>query len=154
MADAWFRAIRARDYPAARAALQQLIEVLQGPEHASLRAAITKWFLEVVLPVYLPEEKLGEFGNLRDLVEVRQMLSENMVKWSEEWLAKGEAKGLAQGQRSLLIRQAQARFGAGAAAEFGDHLQRVDSPETLATIGEWLLTCASSEALLAKVRRA
>ena len=165
VADAWFRAIRIRDYPAANAALEQLIDVLEGPEHARLRAAITKWFLHVVLAVFLPKEELGQLRKLRDLVEVRQMLNENMVKWSEEWLAKGEARGLArglargeargeaQGQRSLLVRLVQARFGARAAAEFSDHLRRVDSPETLGTIGEWLVTCASSEALLAKLRQ-
>ena len=158
VADAWFRAIRVRDYPAANAALEQLIDVLEGPEHASLRAAITKWFLRVVLAVFLPEGELEQMRKLRDLVEVRQMLSENMVKWSEEWLTKGEArglaKGLAQGQRSLLVRLARARFGSGTAAEFSDHLERINSPETLGTIGEWLLTCASSEALLAKLRQA
>ena len=89
-----------------------------------------------------------------------------MVKWSDEWIAKGraegeargeargEAKGKDQGQRSLLVRLAQARFGAGVAAEFADQLDQVKSLETLGAIGEWLVTCTSSDALLAKMRQA
>ena len=166
VADAWFRALRARDYQSASAALKQLIEVLDGPEHARLRAIITEWFLDVMLELFLPKKELGELKNSQDLVEVRQMLSENIVKWSEEWIAKGEARGLAKGeakglakgeargQRSMLVRQAQARFGTGAATEFADQLDRVNSPETLGAIGEWLVTCSSSEALLAKMRQA
>ena len=59
VADAWFRAIRVRDYEGANAALQQLTVVLDGPEHDRLRAAITNWFLEVPLATYLPEEELS-----------------------------------------------------------------------------------------------
>ena len=86
------------------------------------------------------------------------MLSENIVKWSEEWIAKGEARGLAKGeargQRSMLVRQARARFGTGAAIEFADQLDCVNSPEALGAIAEWLVTCSSSKALLAKMRQA
>ena len=84
------------------------------------------------------------------------MLSENIVKWSDEWIAKGEARAKARaeakGQREILVRMAQARFGTDAATEFADHLDRVDSTESLFTIGDWLVTCSSSEALLNKMR--
>ena len=84
------------------------------------------------------------------------------MKWSDEWIAKGEARGEARakaraeakGQRKILVRMAQARFGTDAATEFADHLDRVDSTESLFTIGDWLATCSSSEALLAKMRQA
>ncbi|MYC64835.1 MAG: Rpn family recombination-promoting nuclease/putative transposase [Acidobacteriia bacterium] len=142
VADAWFRAIRARDYGGAAAALQQLIVVLEGPEHDRLRATITKWLLEVVLVAYLPEEELSQLQGVRELAEVK----ENMVKWSD--------KAMAQGQRRILVQQARARFGADTAAELSDQLERVSSSERLGAIGEWLLTCASGEALLAKVRQA
>lgn len=154
VADAWFRAFRARDYEGADAALQQLIVVLEGPEHDRLRAAITKWLLEVVLAAYLPEEELSQLQGVRGLAEVK----ENMVKWSDKAMAKGEARGEARGeakgQRQILVRLAQARFGADTAAELSDQLERVSSSEKLGTIGEWLLTCASGEALLAKTRQA
>lgn len=146
VADAWFRAFRARDYGGAAAALQQLIVVLEGPEHDRLRAAITRWLLEVVLAAYLPEEELSQLQGVRELSEVK----ENMVKWSDKAMARGEAKG----QRRILVQLAQARFGAGTAAELSDQLERVSSSEKLGAIGEWLLTCASGEALLAKVRQA
>ena len=83
VADAWFRALRVRDCSPASAALTQLIEVLDGPEHARLRAIITEWFLGVVLKMSLPEKDLGQLRKLSDLAEVRQMLSENIGKWSE-----------------------------------------------------------------------
>ena len=107
---------------------------------------------------------------------------ENTVKWSDEWIAKGEARGIAKGeargiakgeargiakgearglakgevrgQRRILVRLAQARFGAGAAAELASQLDQVNSLETLDAIGEWLVSCASSEALFAKMRQA
>lgn len=81
------------------------------------------------------------------------MLSENVVKWSEKWIAMGEARGKAEGQRSILVRLARARFGAGTAAEFSDQLERVSSSEQLDAMSEWLLTCASGDALLAKIRQ-
>lgn len=124
------------------------------PNHARLRAAITNWFLEVVLAMYLPEEEMSQMQGVRELAEVKQMLSENVVKWSEKWIAMGEARGKAEGQRSILVRLARARFGAGTAAELSDQLERVSSSEQLGAIGEWLLTCGSAEALLAKVRQA
>ena len=186
VADAWFRALRVRDYPSASAALTRLIEVLEGPEHASLRATAADWFLKVVVKAFLPEQEFVELGHLRNLTEVKQMLGENMVKWSDEWIAKGEARGIAkgiakgeakgiakgeargiakgeakglakgevQGQRSILVRLAQARFGEGAAAELASQLDQVNSLETLGVIGEWLVTCTSSEALFAKMRQA
>ena len=126
--------------------MQQLIVVLEGPEHDRLRAAITKWLLEVVLAAYLPEEELSQLQGVRELAEVK----ENMTNWFDKAMAEGEAKG----QRKILLQQAQARFGAGTAAELSDQLERVSSSEKLAAIGEWLLTCASGEALLAKVRQA
>ena len=182
VADAWFRALRVRDYPSASAALTRLIEVLKGPEHDRLRAAVTDWFQDVVLKACLPEREVEELGRMRDLTKVKQMLGENMVKWSDEWIAKGEARGIAKGearglakgeargiakgearglakgevrgQRRILVRLAQARFGAGAAAELASQLDQVNSLETLDAIGEWLVSCASSEALFAKMRQA
>ena len=142
VADAWFRAFRAQDYGGAVAALQQLIVVLEGHEHDRLRATITKWFLEVVLAACLPDEELSELQGLRELAEVK----EKMQNWFE--------KAMAEGERKILVQQARARFGAGTAAELSDRLERVSSSEQLGAIGEWLLTCGSGEALLAKVRRA
>ena len=146
IADAWFRAIRVRDYAAASEVLRQLSDSLDGPEHASLRAAITRWFVGEVLPTFLPEQQLEQIRDLHGLTEVRQTMASNMVKWSEEWIAKG--------QRGLLVRQAQVRFGDGVAAEVAGHLDRVSSPEALGAIGEWLLVCPSGNALVSKVREA
>ena len=89
---------------------------------------------------------------------MKRVASRNMVNWFDKAMAEGEARGEARGeasgQRKILVQQARARFGAGTAAELSDQLERVSSSEKLASIGDWLLTCASGEALLAKVRQA
>ena len=76
-----------------------------------------------------------------------------MVNWFDKAMAEGEALGEARGQRIILVQLARARFGADTAAELSDQLERVSSSEKLGTIGEWLLTCASGDALLAKTRQ-
>ena len=142
VADAWFRAIRVRDYDGAAAALRQLIAALEGHAHDRLRSTVTKWFLEVVLAPHLPEEELSRLQGVRELADVE----ENMENWSDKLMAKG--------QRRILVQLARARFGADTAAELSDRLERVSSPERLGAIGEWLVTCGSGEALLAKVPQA
>jgi len=55
-------------------------------------AAITNWFLEALLALHLPEDELSQLRGLRELVEVKQILSKNVVKWSHEWIGQGQAR--------------------------------------------------------------
>ena len=67
---------------------------------------------------------------------------------------KGRAEGLAVGiehQRSLLRRLAVRRFGAGTAEKLYATLTRIDDPQRLAEVGEWLVDCATGPELLARV---
>lgn len=70
-------------------------------------------------------------GSFFDVAEVGPKLGEDTVKWPEEWLAKGEARGLERGRRCIPRREAKARFGTGAAAASAGHFDWADSPEAL-----------------------
>ncbi|MYG02807.1 MAG: hypothetical protein F4173_11200 [Acidobacteriia bacterium] len=102
----------------------------------------------------LRTEGMNRLQGLRELSEVKQVARENIVNWFDKAMAEGEAKGEARGQRSILVRQARARFGAQTAAELSHQLEHVSSPGKLDTIGEWLINCATGEALLAKIHQA
>ncbi len=50
---------------------------------------------------------------MNDLIEVKTMLAERVIEWTEQWKQAGLEQGLAQGradERKLLVRQARRRF--------------------------------------------
>ena len=103
------------------------------------------------------------------------MLAERVIEWTQEWkeeglregrreglqegrqegLQQGRQEGLQQGlaaERTLLMRQARRRFGEACAEALAPLLETCEETEALAEVGEWLITCDSGEALLARVR--
>ena len=66
--------------------------------------------------------------------------------------AEGRAEGHA-GQRTLLCRLAARRFGAGTAERLADLIARVEDPDSLAEVGDWIVTCASGRELLDRCSR-
>ena len=83
--------------------------------------------------------------------------AEGLAKGRAEGLAKGRAEGLAEGraegierQRALLCRQAARRFGEETAAPLSARLARIDDPERLAEVGDWIVDCATGAELLAR----
>ena len=64
--------------------------------------------------------------------------------------AEGRAEGRAQGERALLVRLAARRFGAGTAQRLSALLLRIEDPDRLADVGEWIVDCASGDELLAR----
>ena len=64
----------------------------------------------------------------------------------------GVERGLAQGRVALLGRMAERRFGAGVAARLEALLANESDLARLDEAGEWLLDCATGDALLARVR--
>ena len=80
-------------------------------------------------------------------------LVERVAEWPKQWLQEGREQGLTQGvdqQRSLLCRQAAARFDADTAARLADLLAPIADPERLAEIGDWLVRCDSAAEFLAR----
>lgn len=143
--------------------LTALVAWLHEPEHASLRRAFTVWLRRVLLPTRLPEVSIPE---MQDLAEVQTTLAEWVIEWTQQWkeeglregrregLQEGRREGLQQGlvaERALLVRQARRRFGEACAAVLAPPLEACADTEVLADIGEWIITCDSGEALLARV---
>ena len=142
-----------------------LREWLDGEESASLRRAVTKLITEVVLPLRLPNVKVPA---VQDLDQLDGWLETNMKPWSEhikaealaEGLAKGRAErqaeslaeGLVKGRVCLLVSQARQKFGEASATTMAAQLEPVTSEAVLDEVGNWLLTCRSGDALVAKVR--
>jgi hypothetical protein len=78
-----------------QAALSALIDWLDAPEQASLRRAFTVWVKRVLLPGRLPGVHLPEVG---DLLEIKSMLAESVIEWTEEWKRQGIQEGIRQGR--------------------------------------------------------
>ena len=81
-----------------------LVDWLQAPEQASLRRAFATWLRRVLLPARLPGMQLEV---VRELSEVRDMLAERVLEWTEEW----KQQGLQQGEVALLQRLLERKFG-------------------------------------------
>ena len=85
-----------------------LVEWLRAPEQASLRRAFATWLRQVLLPARLPGVRLDA---VRELSEVRDMLAERVLEWTEEWKQQGLQQGLRQGEAEMLLRLLRRRFG-------------------------------------------
>ena len=84
--------------------LTGLIEWLGTPEQAELRRAFTVWIKRVLLPVRLPGVALPEVG---DLQEVRSMLAERVIEWTQEWKQQGLQEGRREGLQQGLVESAR-----------------------------------------------
>jgi len=61
--------------------LAALVEWLQAPGQDSLRRAFTVWLKRVLLPGRMPGV---DFNSLNELQEVKSMLAERVIEWTEE----------------------------------------------------------------------
>jgi len=93
-------------------AVGDLIEWLQDPQQASPRRAFTVWIKRVLIPGRLPGVVQPELGNL---MEIKTMLAESVIEWTEQWKQpgrqKGRLEGKLEGELVLLERQLGKRFG-------------------------------------------
>ena len=137
--------------------LAALTEWLAAPEQHSLRRAFTVWLKRV----FLPGRVRGvEFTDLNDLQEVRSMLAERVIEWTEQWkreglekgrqegLLKGRQEGRQEGEAALLLQLLEHRFGA-IGEDLRSRVQAAD-PETLLRWGQRLLTAGSLGDVLAE----
>jgi len=103
LAAALFRLENSRAPQDVERVLATLAEWLQAPAQASLRRAFTVWLKRVFLPGRMPGV---DFETLNDLHEVRSMLAERVIEWTEEWkqqgLEAGWQKGLQEGRQAGL----------------------------------------------------
>ena len=154
LAAALFRLENSQSPQDVQRVLDALVEWLEAPEQASLRRAFTVWLKRVFLPGRMPK---AEFLDLNDLQEVRSMLSERVIEWTEQWKQEGLQEGLQQGlqegrleglqqglqegQAAMLTRLLEHQFGALAESHHAK-LKSAD-PESLLRWAERLLTAKS-----------
>ena len=81
VAAALFRMENSRTPHDVEQVLAALVEWLRSPEQASLRRAFTVWLKRVLLPGRMPGV---DFDNLNELQEVKSMLAERVIEWTEE----------------------------------------------------------------------
>ena len=127
--------------------LTALVDWLKAPEQASLGRAFTVWLKRVLLPGRMPGV---EFKHLNELQEVKSMLAERVIEWTEEWkkqgLERGLEKGRQEGEATLLQKLLERRFGTLDGA-LRQRLQAADA-ETLLRWGERLFQASSAEDVL------
>ena len=96
--------------------IDRLLTWLSEPSQQSTRRAFAVWLCRVLLPTRVGGQTVPQ---ARELVEVRTMLAERVIEWTEEWKeeglrrgrAEGRAEGRAQERERLLIQLATGRFG-------------------------------------------
>ncbi len=151
----------AKDLPAAMAAVARLL----GAEgELGLAESFGMW-VEGVL-----ERRLGvRLPSLTRMMEESPMLEETLDEWAEEkfrlgrvegmeqgmerGIERGRFKGRIEGERALLVRQAQRRFGADVAEALSKLVDGVDDPDRLAEMGDLVVDCATGRELLERARR-
>lgn len=79
--------------------LAALIEWLREPDLSELRRSFTTWIVNVLLPGRVPGVTIPQVA---DLQEVKSMLAERVVEWTEQWKQEGLEKGLQEGRQQGL----------------------------------------------------
>ena len=71
--------------------------------------------------------------------------------WLRMERQESRAEGRAEGERALLVRQAERRFGAGTAERLSTLLLRMEDPDQLAEVSDWIVDCATGAELIHRV---
>lgn len=128
--------------------LRALVEWLAALEQIGLRRVFTVWLDRVFLPKRLPGVELELMTDLR---EVRNMLSNRVESWTDQWKREGLEPGRRE-IRHLLTCQARRRFGPATAAQAEPLLTAISDPLRLEALGDALLTCPDGAAWLHVLR--
>ncbi len=91
--------------------LQLLVKWLEGPEQAGLRRSYLEW-LRRRLPQWFPGET---FPEMYDLQEAHEMITNRFEEWKERQrlvgVEQGIERGRLEGERTLVLRLIEHRFG-------------------------------------------
>jgi len=130
--------------------LVALIEWLREPGLGELRRSFTSWLIAVLLPGRVPGITIPQVA---DLQEVKSMLAERVVEWTEKWKQEGLQEGLQEGQqkefdrfRRVFLRGLEERFGP-LPAEVRQRVEAISSSEELAELGLRIGSASSIAAL-------
>jgi predicted transposase/invertase (TIGR01784 family) len=149
LAAALFRLEKSRGPEDIQRILTALIEWLQEPGLAELRRSFTAWLVGVLLPGRVPGITIPQVANLQ---EVRSMLAERVVEWTQQWKEEGLEEGRRVGReegrqegreeghqegleklRAVLLRDLESRFGP-LPAEVRLRIEGIGSIEELAEL--------------------
>ena len=78
-----------------------------------------------------------------------------MQQGIRQGIEQGERKGMQQGmahERALILRLAERKFDAAAAGRLPVFLNRIQDPENLVEVADWIMDCDRAEELLARTR--
>ena len=151
-----------------RAAAQPLKKWSGNEEHTGLAGAFAAWISEVLIP----DLGVTDAAKSDNLKEVLDMLEAESLTWADRMRAEGHDEGLRKGrregrrdglhkghregerkgERNMILRLARVRFGEQLADSLAVPLEGIADVDRLEEIGEWLLTCESGEALLARLQ--
>ena len=149
--------------------VEQLYAWLGGPQWRALREVFLEWAKRLAARDghelgWLAEFEEREMAQLHEAGELRPTLGERVRQWAEHYRAEGIERGRAEGiergieqgieqERALLRRQVARKLGASTAERLAPLLARVEDPEHLAEVGEWIIDCDDGAELLRRVRR-
>ena len=137
-----------------------------GKEMATLMEARTREFVERAVArgreqafeemETLLEARTREFEE-RAVARGREQAFEEMETLMEartrEFEERAVARGIAEGERMLLRRQTERRFGAETAAQLSELLSEVEDAEDLIKVGDWVVECRTGDELLERFHR-
>lgn len=146
LAAALFRLEKSRGPEDIQRVLTALMEWMREPGLAELRRSFTTWLVNVLLPSRVPGITIPQVA---DLQEVRSMLSERVMEWTQQWKEEGREAGRQETLaefRSILLRNLEIRFGP-LAEDVRRRVEGIGSLEELAALSARSGTAASLKAL-------
>ena len=153
---------RVRSLEDLRLVASQLLEWLREPKDGELRRAFSDWLWQLAKRLQ-PQGRAAEASTGLNLEDMRMTLEEmsleeRVAQWPKQWLQEGIEKGLERGleqglqrERALLRRLVGLRFGAGAAEQAAQRLERIADANRLEEVGELILRCETGGELLARM---
>ena len=127
--------------------VQNLIDWLKSPEQEGIRRSFTVWIKRVLLS----DEQQQTLERIQDLTEVRIMLAERVEQWSKQWIEQGLVQGIEQGEKSLLYRQIEKRYGPEILIKIKLKIESIQNISQLEQIGDWILDCETSKEFIEKI---
>ena len=161
LAAAMFRLEKSRGTEAMERVLEAAVEWLRAPGLEELQKSFTEWVLKVLLPSRLRGVRFPESLKLE---EVKAMLAESGLSWTDQWMQEGMEKGLQQGlqqgqqqgqqnalakARGVLLQDLARRFG----SLPEDFCRRVEAIASIEELTELTLRAGAASSLDALVNR-
>ena len=130
-----------------------VIHVLEGGRYrvAPVSRAFPGWTAAEIHTAMNEPELSEATGRVLDRVGRALGAREGIGPDDTPWLRRQRRESRAEGERALLVRQAARRFGAGTAERLSALLPRIDDPDRLAEVADWIVDCATGADLLERV---